>query len=130
MVAFKIPRPGGPPAVTPDGKPARAPRRRVLIDGMFHGFDGARRVAIRNVSRTGAAVQCAGPLKVGTEGVLKADGLDSLARIIWSRGTLHGIKFDEPLPNHVVLTLHGITRDDVSEAKAAAVKAWYDRHAR
>jgi len=128
MVAFKISQPA--PYAPPSVKPARSPRRRVLLSGTFHSLTSSCPVKVRNLSCTGASIDCEGTLKIDAEGVLEAEHLDCLCRVIWRKGTLYGLKFDEPLHNNVVLELHRITASDVQRAEATATREWFDRAAR
>jgi PilZ domain len=133
VVAFKINRPSYPAlneaATAGVGKPARSPRRRVLLKGVFQSLTSSYPVAVRNLSCTGAAIVCDAALAKGARGVLAAQGLDRLCRVVWSRGRVHGLKFDEPLHVTQVLELHGITRDDVKAAEREEVKSWFDHQA-
>jgi hypothetical protein len=129
MVAFKINRPG-PAPLAPGAKPARSPRRRVLMAGMFHSLTTSTRASVRNLSCTGAAIECDVPLKIGAEGVLQTDHIDCLCRVIWQKGRVYGIKFDQPLPNPVVLDLHRVTEQAVKQAEAQAAKEWFQAQAR
>lgn len=117
-------------APVPSAAGSRSPRRRVLLSGMFHSLCNSYAVSIRNLSCTGAAIECGAPLKKGSEGVLAAEHLDCLCRVIWSRGNLHGLKFDQPLHNAVVLELHRITQDQVQAAEKEAAKEWFHHQAR
>lgn len=128
MVAFKINRPVQ--ANVAGGKPPRSPRRRVLLSGTFHSLTTSCQAAVRNLSCTGASIDCDAPLKVGAEGVLQAGGLDCLCRVIWQKGNCYGIKFDEPLPNQLVLDLHRITETDVKRAEVQAAREWFQAAAR
>jgi hypothetical protein len=123
MVAFKINRPAQ--TALAGGKPARSPRRRVLLSGMFHSLTTSCQAAVRNLSVTGAAIECDAPLKVGAEGVLQVGRVDALARVIWQKGQTYGIQFDQPLPNQLVLDLHRITEDDVKRSQVQAAKEWF-----
>lgn len=123
MVAFKINRPAQTSVA--GAKPARSPRRRVLLSGMFHSLSTSCQAAVRNLSVTGAAVECDAPLKVGAEGVLQVGRVDALARVIWQKGHTYGIQFDEPLPNQLVLDLHRITEDDVKRSQVQDAKEWF-----
>jgi hypothetical protein len=133
MVSFKINRPGvakqeaTPPAARGN---ARSPRRRVLLTGMFHSLTSSHRASVRNLSVSGAAIECDVPLKVGAEGVLQAGQLDALCRVIWSRGKYYGLAFDQPLPNCLVLELHRVTEQDVKRAQSTAAKEWFESQAR
>ena len=145
MVRFNINRPGvardsigstpaasASPARVPvaAAKPARSPRRRVLIGGIFQSLTSTNHVSIRNLSTTGASILSDAPLKIGAEGVLQSVHLDCLGKIVWSRGSIYGFKFDQPLANAVVLELHRITADDVARAQSAATRDWYEHQAR
>lgn len=114
----------------PDGKAPRSPRRRVLLAGQYQSLAGTFRVDVRNLSITGAAIACAAELKLGSEGVLLAGGLDCLCRVVWHRGGLFGLKFEEPLHNSIVLELHRVTSEDVKHAERVATHVWYHRDAR
>ncbi len=127
MVSFKINRPTYPGAST---TAARSPRRKVLLSGMFQSLTTSYPVSVRNLSCTGASIECDAILRRGAEGVLATDQLDCLCRVIWSKGSRHGLKFDQPLHNSVVLELHRITLEEVLEAEKAATKDWYLHKAR
>jgi len=123
MVAFKINRPA--PYAPPTAKPARSPRRRVVLSGTFHSLTASAPAAVKNLSCTGASIECDSPLKIGAEGVLQTDQIDCLCRVIWRKGNVYGLKFDQPLPNAVVLELHKITVQDVKRAELEAAREWY-----
>ncbi len=108
----------------------RSPRRRVLLAGQYQSLTGTYSVDVRNLSNTGASIMCAADLKLGSEGVLMAGGLDCLCRVVWHREGVFGLKFEEPLHNSIVLDLHRITSDDVKHAERAAAREWYQRDAR
>jgi hypothetical protein len=129
MIAFKINKQVAAPAAA-GAKPARSPRRRVLLRGMFHSLTSSTRAAVRNLSCTGAAITCDSPLKIGAEGVLQTDQIDCLCRVIWQKGDVYGIQFDQPLPNCVVLDLHRVTEHQVKRAEAQAAKEWFQAQAR
>jgi len=114
----------------PEGARARSPRRRVLLTGMFHSLTGSHRAAIRNLSCTGASISCDAPLKVGAEGVLQAAQLDCLCRVVWQKGQVYGVEFDEPLHNALVLELHRVTEHDVKRAESQAAREWFQAQAR
>jgi hypothetical protein len=117
MVSFKINRPAAPTR----GAPSRSPRRRVLIEGQFQTLTATYPVAVRNLSCTGALIES----KVGGQGVIATPHLDCFCRVIWNRGTLYGLSFDQPLHQSVVLHIHSITQSDVQEAKIADAKQWW-----
>lgn len=134
MVHFKIDHlqeaPSASAGVAGAASRARSPRRRVVIDGVFHALTGTYRVAIKNLSCTGALIQCDQPLKVGKEGVLEGKRLDHLCRVVWTDGALYGLQFDSPLSMDVVLELHRITGDDIDRAAIKEAEEWWKSHAR
>jgi hypothetical protein len=75
----------------------RIARRHPLIwSGELHSRSGTYRVRLRNVSATGALVQCAKPLPVGREVTLdlgKGGSVD--ATVSWAVGDHAGLRFDE-----------------------------------
>lgn len=123
MVAFNIPGKATPIKANP----VRSPRRRVLIEGSFQTLATTYPVAVRNLSCTGALIETTtnAPLKAGSEGVLATRHVDCFCRIVWSRGNLHGIGFDQPLQQQVVLNIHSITQAEVEQAQIADAKAWW-----
>lgn len=123
MVAFKINRPA--PYAPTSAKPVRSPRRRVVLSGTFQSVTSSWPAAVRNLSCTGASIECDGPLKIGAEGVLQCEHLDSLCRVVWQRGKVFGLKFDKPLHNSLVLELHRVTAHDVARAEIQAAKEWF-----
>jgi hypothetical protein len=114
----------------PDGKAPRSPRRRVLLTGQYQSLAGTFSVDVRNLSNTGASIMCAADLKLGSEGVLMAGGLDCLCRVVWHRGDVFGLRFEEPLHNSIVLDLHRVTSEEVRYAERIATHVWYHRDAR
>ena len=130
MVAFKINQPAPAHGQAIGTGRARSPRRRVLLKGTFQSLTSSFQAAVRNLSCTGAAIECDGTLKVGMEGVLQGGQLDALCRVIWSRGKVYGLAFDEPLPNCLVLELHRITEADVARSQTAEAKEWFQHSAR
>ncbi len=132
-VRFKVNR----PATSPNDRPkavrengaTRSPRRRVVVDGIFHSLTGTYRIGIKNLSCTGALIQCDQELKVGKEGVLQGEHIDHFCRVVWTDGSLYGLQFDNPLPMEVVLELHRITGEDNERAETEAAREWWTNHA-
>ncbi len=133
MVRFKINQqldsPNGRASAPREAGRTRSPRRRVVIDGIFHALTGTYRIAIKNLSCTGALIQCDQPLTVGKEGVLGGKNLDHFCRIVWTDGRHYGLQFDTPLAMDVVLELHRITGDDVDRAATKEAEEWWRSHA-
>lgn len=126
MVHFKLNR----PEPRPQARPVRSPRRRVLVGGMFQTLAGTCQVSIKNLSCTGALIESPLALRVGVEGVLQADGLDCLCRVVWTDGRAYGLQFDKPLHTNAVLALHHITEADLMRTQSAAAREWFESQAR
>ena len=133
-VRFKITRPVASPNERPkavrENAGPRSPRRRVVVDGTFHSLTGTYRIAIKNLSCTGALIQCDQALKVGKEGVLQGAKIDQFCRIVWTDGSLYGLHFDEPLAMELVLDLHRITGEERERAESKAAEEWWRTQAR
>lgn len=133
MVHFKVNHqpdsPNGRSGVAREAGRARSPRRRVVVDGTFHALTGSYRIAIKNLSCTGALIQCDQPLKVGKEGVLQGQHLDHFCKVVWTDGRFYGLQFDTPLAMEVVLDLHRITGEDVDRAETKAAEEWWKSYA-
>ena len=133
IVRFKVNRPAASPNDRPkpvrENGATRSPRRRVVVDGIFHSLTGTYRTALKNLSCTGALIQCDQTLKVGKEGVLQGANIDQFCRVVWTDGSLYGLQFDDPLPMDVVLDLHRITGDDIERAESKAAEEWWRNHA-
>lgn len=97
--AFPNRRSGGPspaPAAESDGSEQRIATRHPLIwSADLQTRSGHFRVRLRNVSATGALVQCAKPLPLGSEVILdlgKGGNVD--ATVSWTVGDHAGLSFD------------------------------------
>jgi len=98
--AFPDRKSGGPkavPAPEPDGSDQRVATRHPLIwSADLQTRSGTFRVRLRNVSATGALVQCAKPLALGSEVIVdfgKGGSVD--ATVSWTVGDHAGLSFDE-----------------------------------
>jgi hypothetical protein len=101
---------------------SRSPRRRTAFKGVLETLSGPVRVAIRNISCTGALVEAEEVPSAGRDAVLKAEGLELFCSIVWAEEGRCGLAFDETLTPQQVLELHQITPEAVrsAELKAAA----------
>ena len=105
----------------------RSPRRKTACKGLFETLTGPVRVAVRNISCTGALVEGEGVPAPGREGVLKAEGLELFCTVVWSDEARGGLSFDEPLTPEQVLALHLITPEAVRSAELKAAAESYIR---
>jgi len=131
VVSFKIQHSSSPNDRSDIARAARtrSPRRRVVVDGTFQTLTGTYRIAIKNLSCTGALIHSGQSLQVGKEGVLESSNIDQFCRIVWTDGTHYGLQFDDPLPMEVVLELHRITGEDVERAASKAAEDWWRNQA-
>lgn len=114
----------------------RSPRRRAVLRGTFQTLHGRFDIVLRNVSCTGALIerppQLRGTIELhpNTEGVLEANGLDVLCKVVRCDGTFFGVEFDEPLEMDTVLSIHRITGLDIKRSDVETAKTWFDTQAR
>jgi PilZ domain-containing protein len=74
----------------------RATRHPLIWSAELHARSGSWRVRLRNVSDTGALIQCAKPLPVGREVILDLGNGGSVeATVTWAVGDHAGLRFDE-----------------------------------
>ena len=95
--AFPTRRPLAPPASSDDSDQRTAKRHPLIWSAELHARTGSFHVRLRNVSATGALIQCSKPLPVGREVILdlgKGGSVD--ATVTWAVGDHAGVHFDEP----------------------------------
>jgi len=89
-----------PDASGPDGLAPRQPRQNVLLGAEICGFGGGTptKHRVRDLSSTGARVDRAGSLKVGSTVLVSVGVLDQVgATVVWVKDDSAGIKFAEPI---------------------------------
>ncbi len=107
------------------GQLARSPRRRVILSGMLESVTGIQKVAVRNLSCTGAMIEGTTVPPAGREVILKAGPLDCFGRVVWTEGNRCGLHFDEPIEMSDVLALHRITAEAVEQASQQEAAEWF-----
>lgn len=115
------------------GQMARSPRRRVILTGSLESVTGVQKVAVRNISCTGAMIEGTTVPPAGREVILKAGPLDCFSRVVWTEGNRCGLEFDEPIDMADVLALHGVTAEAAAQAERESAAEWFlsqGRHAR
>ena len=95
----------------------RNPRRKTVFGGTLETLSDRYRVAVRNISCTGAMVEGDDLPDAGRDGVLRAQGLEFFCSIVWSKRGRCGLNFDERLTPHQVMRLHQITPQDIRSAE-------------
>ena len=98
----------------------RNPRRKTVFGGTLETLSDRYRVAVRNISCTGAMVEGDGLPVAGQDAILRAQGLEFFCSIVWSEGARCGLNFDEPLAPAQVLKLHQITPQEIRSAELKA----------
>ena len=80
----------------------RISRTRVLMTGVLVGRDGAQKVTIRDVSRSGAQIVSGDRLEKDSDVLLSRGPLFAAARVIWAKGEEAGLKFYRELSENEV----------------------------
>jgi hypothetical protein len=85
-----------------DGPEGRAARRHPLVwSGLLHHDYQSTPVRIRNISESGVMIECAAPLRVGSEPLLElSDALSLSATVAWVVGDQVGMTFHSPFNLH------------------------------
>jgi hypothetical protein len=93
----------------------RAERRHPLIwSGVIHHDYQSNPVRLRNISETGALIECSAPLRVGAEPLLDLGDAGQVAAIVaWVVGDSAGLRFTQPFD----LTQLAHARPDVAPAQ-------------
>ena len=108
----------------------RSPRRKVVFSGILETLTSKVRVAVKNVSCTGALVEGEDLPPQGRDVILHMEGLELFCSVVWADGSRRGLHFDEELPLAQVLELHRITPEEVRSAEIKAAAEWYNSQTR
>jgi hypothetical protein len=108
----------------------RSPRRKVVFSGIIETMSGKIRVAVKNVSCTGAMVEGEGLPPPGRDVVLHMEDLELFGAVVWTDDNHCGVHFDEALTQAQVLELHRITPETVHSAELKAAAEWYSSQTR
>ncbi|HET7604483.1 MAG TPA: PilZ domain-containing protein [Sphingomicrobium sp.] len=84
------------------GPESRRERRHPLVwSGLLHHDYQSTPVRIRNISETGAMIDCPAMLAIGSEPLLEfGDGLSLSTKVAWVLGDQAGLRFDTPFDLH------------------------------
>ena len=104
-------------------------RLRVEIPGHLITLDGKPRIALCDVSQSGARLRSSANLQMGEDGILTWLGYEAFGRIVWIAKGYAGIEFEELLPPDILIK----TRDIVDQGLAPkeeniayeAARNWY-----
>jgi hypothetical protein len=100
------------PSAKHDGPELRGDRRHPLIwSGVLHHDYQSTPVRLRNISATGALVECSAPVRVGSEPLLElSDSIAVPATVSWAVGDQVGLTFQSPFD----LTMLARTQPEVA----------------
>lgn len=85
------------PDVDPAEELRRAKRHPLIWTGFLHHDYQTSPIRIRNISGTGAMIECAAPVRVGTEPLLElSDALSISGTVEWAVGDHFGLRFHSP----------------------------------
>ena len=104
----------------------RSPRRRVQLRAEASTTTGIYALQLRNLSCTGAMAEGEKIPPKGRDLVLQIRNMEMFCTVVWCNEERCGLKFDEPLPQPLVLALSQIVADGRDEEREAmiAAKAW------
>ena len=92
-IEFEGVRPAPRPSKEDDLRDGR--RHPLIWSGLIHHDFQSSPVRLRNVSATGAMIECSAPLRVGSEPLLElGDGLQIPTTVAWVFGDTAGLRFD------------------------------------
>lgn len=70
-----------------------APRKHVLMQATIHGADGQQRAFVKDLTPTGARIQCDRPLDEESDVLFRRGEICRAARVAWSNGDEAGLQF-------------------------------------
>jgi hypothetical protein len=90
------------------GAEGRGERRHPLVwSGLLHHDYQSTPIRIRNISATGAMIECSAMLTVGSEPLLElGEELSISAKVAWVLGDEAGLRFDRPFDLHDLARAH------------------------
>ena len=104
----------------------RDSRLRVTVPARLITLTGHHKVALRDISQTGAKLSVPEQVRAGDDGVLEWLDFETFGSIIWTGGGFAGIAFDEELPVGALLTTRQKfdqgafkTEEDIAREQAA-----------
>ena len=86
------------------------PRLRIGLLAQLVTRSGVHSVRLNNISREGAGITAAVPLKRGAEVILRWRQIDVFARVTWAEGTRCGLKFEQHLTAAEVMHARSLAR--------------------
>jgi hypothetical protein len=84
-------------ASTVEGEQRGGRRHPLIWSGVIHHDYQSTPVRLRNISETGAMIECHAPLRVGAELLLElGEGVQAFTKVAWVVGDSAGLAFDKP----------------------------------
>jgi hypothetical protein len=94
---FEVPAESAAPVVLANGEQRSDGRHPLIWSGTLHHDFQSSQVRLRNISETGAMVECNAPLHVGAEPLLElGEGVSIFTTVAWIIGDSAGLKFHQP----------------------------------
>jgi hypothetical protein len=121
-----------PRATASAGKRSKG-RIELRLRAKLIGLANSQPAILENLSKTGAKLRVAAPLRIGSELVLQWHGSEALGKVSWSRGGQCGLTFAAPLGEpvlHQALALDAAERLPDEDDDRAAARAWVEGNAR
>ena len=85
------------PVELDNGEQRNDGRHPLIWSGMIHHDFQSSQVRLRNISETGAMIECNAPLHVGAEPLLElGEGVSIFASVVWLVGDSAGLRFHQP----------------------------------
>ena len=83
----------------------RAPRASVLLPASVVTMSAYQYLEVLNLSPTGAKLRGSPHPDIGKTAMFRLEGFQMLCRVVWAKGDLCGVRFDELIPPRVLAHL-------------------------
>lgn len=111
-----------------------APRKQILLPAAVTTPTASIQLELLNISSTGARLRGDTLPRIGQDVLLKSENVEAFGTVVWNRGKLCGVHFDEPLSD---LSLHRLRHEGslsilarVTPDERLAADAWSHGSAR
>jgi hypothetical protein len=101
-------------------------RLRVRLVARLVALSGIQTVQLNDLSRNGAGITLAEPLKVGKTVLLQWRSLDHFATVIWTNQDRCGVQFEEPIPVEILLEARHLTDNHLAIVRQECRDAAHD----
>jgi hypothetical protein len=101
-------------------------RLRVRLAARLVALSGIQTVQLNDLSRNGAGITLAEPLKVGKTVLLQWRSLDHFATVVWTKDDRCGVQFEEPIPVEILLEARRLTDNHLAIVRQECRDAAHD----